>query len=169
MARSREIKSTLPKAWRKLVEEKDGLLIDLIADQAATLCGYKPDFETVASFLNASISLAEQPSLTKPRYVEPSVAVVKSVQSRGSEPEYVRSYREMLGNPDSLPSRMKKLIDETGVLSWAELKKACVQRLGCKKETSGSIGASLRVLELGGFVRTHGRGESKRIESSKSR
>jgi uncharacterized protein YjeT (DUF2065 family) len=168
VAQTRLVYAALPKAWRKLVEEKDDLLIDLIADQVATLCGYKPDFETVASFLKESLTFTEPPSSPRPRPIEPSGAAAPPASSSGSEPEYIRTYREMLKSPDSLPARMKKYIDEVGSLSWADLRKACVQRLGCKTETSGSIGASLRVLELDGHVRTTGRGESKRISSTRS-
>jgi hypothetical protein len=98
---------------------------------------------------------------------EPIVPPPTTLPPSGSEPAYIRSYREMLRSPDSLPSRMKKYIDEVGSLSWADLKKACVQRLGCKTETSGSIGASLRVLELEGHVRTSGRSETRRIISTR--
>jgi len=165
VARTRLIKAALPKAWRKLVEDKDDILIDLIADQVASLCGYKPELDAVARFLEESIVFTEQPSSPGPRTAEQSGSTATTVTSPGPEPKYVRSYREMLKNPDSLPSRMRKYIEEVGSLTWADLKKACVQRLGCKTETSGSIGASLRVLELDGHVRITGRGESKRIFS----
>jgi len=172
VAQTRLIQAALPKAWQKLVEEKDDLLIDLSADQAAALCGYKPDFETVAHFLQASLTFTEQPSSARPRPVEPSGSVATPVptpvSASGVEPEDIRIYRGMLQSPDSLPARIKKYIDEVGSLSWADLKTACVQRLGCKTETSGSIGASLRVLELDGHVRTAGRGENKRISSIRS-
>jgi hypothetical protein len=165
VARTRLIKTSLPKAWRKLVEEKDEILIDLIADQVASLCGYKPDFEAVARFLEEGLSLTQQPTHPVPPPYTPPAPTPTPVPPAGSEPEYIKTYREMLNNPASLPSRMKKYIDEVGSLSWAELKKACVQRLGCKTETSGSIGASLRVLELDGHVRTTGRSDTKRIFS----
>jgi len=120
---------------------KDIILTPEMADQAATICGGEPgsDLET--------------------RSVEPSGS---------DEPDYIRNYREMLKNPDSLPSRMRRYIDEVGSLSGDDLMKACVQRFGCKSETSGSIGASLKVLELDGYVRTTGRAESKRIFSTRS-
>lgn len=167
VAQNRLINAALPKAWRKLVEEKDDILIDLIADQAATLCGYKPDSDTVTRFLKGSIAFIEKPAQPTPRPTEPSRSTAPPVRPPGPEPEYVRTYREMLKSPDSLPSRMKKFIDEAGSISWADLRKACVRRLGCKSETLGSIGASLRVLELDGHVWTTGRSEGKRIFSSR--
>ncbi len=97
----------------------------------------------------------------------PVISAPASISQAGSKPGYIRSYREMLKSPDSLPSRMKKYIDDVGSLSWPELKKACVQRLGCKTETSGSIGASLHVLELEGHVRTTGRSENRMIISTR--
>lgn len=50
-ARIREIERVLPVAWQKLIEEHDGLLLDLIAEKVEELCGYKPDPDRVASFL----------------------------------------------------------------------------------------------------------------------
>lgn len=50
-SRERLIQTTLPNAWRKLIEEADGLLIDLIADKVESLCGYKPDNPLVEQFL----------------------------------------------------------------------------------------------------------------------
>ena len=59
-------------------------------------------------------------------------------------------------------------IDEKGSLSWADLKEACVEHFGCKSETSGSIGASLRVMEEDGLVNVIGRGNDKKIVSCQS-
>lgn len=51
VAKDRQITLTLPMAWAKLTEEPDDLLIELVADKVESLCGYKPDPDTVASFL----------------------------------------------------------------------------------------------------------------------
>jgi predicted type IV restriction endonuclease len=51
----------LPKAWSKLVEEKDTLLVDLLAEKVSEQYGYKPDRDTVISFL---IQLRHQSALT---------------------------------------------------------------------------------------------------------
>lgn len=51
IARDRLIISTLPIAWAKLTQEPDDLLVELLADRVESLCGYKPDLDTVASFL----------------------------------------------------------------------------------------------------------------------
>ena len=48
--RDRKIKETLPKAWKKLIEEHDETLIDLIAETTEEMCGYKPSNLQVASF-----------------------------------------------------------------------------------------------------------------------
>ena len=52
LAREREISETLPTAWRRLVEEQDDLLIELVATKVEEICGYKPDSETVARFFD---------------------------------------------------------------------------------------------------------------------
>jgi len=49
----RIIKSTLSKAFFNLINEEDDLLIDLITDKVESLCGYKPDPDTVSDFLES--------------------------------------------------------------------------------------------------------------------
>ena len=48
----REIKENIPLAWRRIIQEKDSILIDLISEKVADLCGYKPDPDMVSSFLD---------------------------------------------------------------------------------------------------------------------
>lgn len=57
VSRERQMKSTLPEAWTKLVAEEDDLLLELIADRVESLCGFKPDPDTVAKFLKENVGL----------------------------------------------------------------------------------------------------------------
>lgn len=84
VSRDRQMKSTLPKAWAKLVEEEDELLLELVADRVESLCGYKPDLDSVAGFLKDNISLrtASTPSTTPRLPLTPST----SVQPVGGRP-----------------------------------------------------------------------------------
>lgn len=73
-SRSRQMLATLPEAWSKLVAEEDEFLLELLADKVESLCGFKPDVDTVARFLRESVALrgaaALQPVLsTLPRSV----------------------------------------------------------------------------------------------------
>ncbi len=72
VSRSRQMLSTLPEAWSKLVAEEDDLLLELLADKVESLCGFKPDVDTVARFLRENVGLrgnhqaASQVSRTPP-------------------------------------------------------------------------------------------------------
>ena len=57
VSRSRQMLSTLPEAWAKLVAEEDELLLELLADKVESLCGFKPDVDTVARFLRDNVGL----------------------------------------------------------------------------------------------------------------
>ena len=74
VSRSRQMLSTLPEAWSKLVAEEDELLLDLLADKVESLCGFKPDVDTVARFLRENVSLrgSHQTVALKPRTATPS-------------------------------------------------------------------------------------------------
>jgi predicted type IV restriction endonuclease len=49
--KNREIEKTFPRAWRKILETQDSILVDLLAETVADLCGYKPDLETTGRFI----------------------------------------------------------------------------------------------------------------------
>jgi predicted type IV restriction endonuclease len=52
LRKDREIEAAIPKAWLKLIEDKDELLVELIADQVESLCGYRPEPDLVTGFLS---------------------------------------------------------------------------------------------------------------------
>lgn len=49
--KERVTEETLPKAWSQLCGEPDGLLVDLLAEEVASLCGHKPSEDQIAQFL----------------------------------------------------------------------------------------------------------------------
>mgnify|MGYP000694538242 CR=1 FL=1 len=57
VSRSRQMVSTLPEAWSKLVADEDELLLELLGDKVESLCGFKPDVDTVARFLRENVGL----------------------------------------------------------------------------------------------------------------
>ena len=68
VSRDRQMKATLPKAWAKLIEEEDELLLELVADRVESLCGFKPDPDMVARFFRDDISSQPLgPSIQSPR------------------------------------------------------------------------------------------------------
>ena len=143
-------KAYLKKHMDLSLSDSEKRSLPAAAEQGATLDGDKPDSDS------------------GPRPLKPSRPMEPLVPSQRVEADYIRTFRGELKSPDSLISRMKRYIDEVGSLSVGDLKKACVQQFGCKSETSGSITASLRVLELDGYVSTIGRAKSKRIFSTRS-
>ena len=50
-SKKKDISSTLPLAWKKLLEENDDLLVELVAEKVESLCGYQPDPDTIGVFL----------------------------------------------------------------------------------------------------------------------
>lgn len=84
VSRDRQMKATLPKAWTRLLEEEDELLIELVADRVENLCGYKPDPDTVARFLKENVAL-------------------KSVSAATSQP----TPRAQTGTPVAIPSAVR--------------------------------------------------------------
>jgi predicted type IV restriction endonuclease len=48
-------RDALPEAWTQLLAEPDELLVDIVAERAASLCGYRPQPDLVAEFLASNI------------------------------------------------------------------------------------------------------------------
>ncbi|MEM2112281.1 MAG: hypothetical protein QXX08_10480 [Candidatus Bathyarchaeia archaeon] len=74
VSRQRQIETALPQAWQELIKEQDETLVELIADKVETLCGFKPDPDTVRKFLNSLQEFTPQkvPIVDKPPKVNSS-------------------------------------------------------------------------------------------------
>ncbi len=57
---AREVKTNIPIAWKKIIEEQDSILIDLISEKVADLCGYKPAPDLVSAFLSEQLTTSTQ-------------------------------------------------------------------------------------------------------------
>lgn len=80
-ARRKEIARSLPAAWNRLIEEGDDILIELLAGVAEDICGYKPDADSVLSFLNDGISVKEPvpvESIPSPKVKPPDTSIEES-------------------------------------------------------------------------------------------
>ncbi|CAN5571590.1 hypothetical protein BH23BAC4_BH23BAC4_07570 [soil metagenome] len=76
VSRERQIKDALPTAWRKLIEEQDELLLELLSDRVESICGFRPEPDTVAAFVTESVALLpvqnpSSPPPTTPRPPQP--------------------------------------------------------------------------------------------------
>ena len=78
VSKQREIKDTLPIAWRKLIDEKEELLLELLADKVESLCGYKPEFELVENFLEKDV-YKRQKYLYKPFFLHAKFQVLSLI------------------------------------------------------------------------------------------
>ena len=98
-------------------------------------------------------------------HISPSNKLISPVSSSSKEKPYIERYRKMLENPNSLPSKIRQYIDNEGEVTYKVLKRTCVNQFGCKSEKSGSIGASIFVLNLNRYIKIDGRGDGKRLIS----
>ena len=91
----RLIEENLPEAWNKLVEEKDEILLDLVAEKVKSLCEYKPTGAQVWDFLESlkRMGVPEVPSPPTPQ--EPSRSGTKKEREVKKGPqgnEQVKDY-----------------------------------------------------------------------------
>ena len=78
-----------------------------------------------------------------------------------NEPYYIGSFRKMLNNPNTIPSRMRKCILREQNIAWIDLKNILIRKYSYRD--SGSFSASLRVLLIDGYVKINGNGNNKMI------
>lgn len=78
VAKGRQIQSALPTAWEKLVADEDELLLEVVADRVESICGFKPDPDTVAAFLKGMAppvaARPSQPPTSKREFAPPAAA-----------------------------------------------------------------------------------------------
>jgi len=128
VAQDREIRAALPEAWRKLVEEEDDLLIELVADRVESLCGYKPEPDLVAGFLaeqvvqrapvsRGDVSQPASPTPAGPIRTEPAAPIVgfgftidgRDVPCRNGRDVLVSVFEELTKRDASFPDRFAAL------------------------------------------------------------
>lgn len=98
VARHREIASNMPRAWDAILEEQDSLLLELLAEKVEDLCGYKPDLEVCAEFIQRCREGAGAPPARAP-VKEPLLGTQRftTPDPRIRELEPVRGFQFRLG------------------------------------------------------------------------
>jgi len=86
VSRRRKINATLPNAWNRLIEEKDEILLELLAEKVEVLCGYKPELDVCSQYID-SISSVPAPKPT----VKPSGRTLAELPPRVSERPPIKS------------------------------------------------------------------------------
>ncbi|OAN59504.1 hypothetical protein [Magnetospirillum moscoviense] len=93
VARERQIVSTLPSAWDRLVEDEDEMLLEIVADKVENLCGFKPDPDAVARFLKSRTKSGPAIDTSRPQAPHPKCSLpavqfsVASAQAPASRPD----------------------------------------------------------------------------------
>lgn len=157
------VKETLPKAWNKLIEEPDDLLVDLISDTTEKLCGFKAESEQVLEFLarhKDRLAIGEElkPMVSAPAWPAPArrtkphlVYTGKTVTSfvfRGSRHE-VRSWKDLLLQVCSILRAARP----------SEFEQVCLSLRGRKRpyfsRNPGDLRVSARLQNTSIFVETN--------------
>lgn len=89
VTKGRQIQAALPEAWKKLVEEADELLLELVADKVESICGYKPEPDTVAAFLAGGVARTPVLPRTAPIPTPPQRPTVPGRQAVPAAPQSV--------------------------------------------------------------------------------
>jgi len=114
--------------------------------------------------------ITENQLLTYKKYIDDNATrainafLVNPMNVSTKEPAYVRSYREMLNKPNTIPSRMFNYIEGCRETTWADVKSILTDKYGYRD--SGSYSASLRVLLIDGHINIRGKGDNKIITLS---
>lgn len=93
-------------------------------------------------------------------------AIHTAFKHGGVEPEYVRTYRSMLNNANSMPSTMHRIVEERKHLKWYELVEQLTKHGYVGR--GGSLTASLKVLEIDGYLQVDGTGDGKSLSYARA-
>jgi len=131
IARDRDIKNTLPQAWMKLIDDEDDLLLELIADRTESLCGYKPDLDSVSDFLKSKNFYQK---LTQLHNSHQKIET-KGMEERIELPKFPTRDKLTLQQLDKMaiggikPSKIEINGQEKDVKDWTDLSVSFVQYL----------------------------------------
>jgi hypothetical protein len=91
-SQERTAADNLYPAWKKLVEEGDDLLIELLIEKTQTLCGYGPTPEQATKFLTSLFAVAQQPKTqtkvpqsSAPAQTNPPINATVSDENKGGK------------------------------------------------------------------------------------
>ena len=99
--RERKVSQALPEAWRRLINEPDGFLVELLAETVERLCGHKPESERVTKFLKTEALQPPTPLATMPPIkLAPQKGAfahkkIRSFEFRGEE-RSIKSFKGLL-------------------------------------------------------------------------
>ncbi len=65
-AKEREAERSIPEAWRNIIDEPDELLMELLAEKAENICGFRPSAEQIENFIVETL-VQQKPVLPTPR------------------------------------------------------------------------------------------------------
>lgn len=71
VSRTRQMLAALPEAWARLIADEDAFLLELVADKVENLCGFRPDLDTVATFLRENGLQRARPLPVNQRHLPP--------------------------------------------------------------------------------------------------
>lgn len=85
--------------------------------------------------------------------------------SKGGEPDYIKSYRNMLKSSETWPSRMLAIVKHKKRITRKNLRDTIAERFDYStNDTNGSFHASLRLLLVDGYINIEGTGDDKIIK-----
>ena len=113
VSRQRQVATRLPEAWKKLIEEADEFLLDVVAEKVESLCGYRPTDDQVLNYLKNLESKTE--SEKKEAYPLP-VSPVKTTSRRRSGKQQAAQTRLVVTMPNGEVIEHPKAID-----TWIEV------------------------------------------------
>lgn len=106
VSKEREINTSIPVAWEKLIDDKDEFLIEAISEKVESICGFQPNQDQILAYLK---------TLTNPtiKHTIQSVAPTQPSSKKIKEPINERTGRSKLkvSFPDGKVIHQKKVAD----------------------------------------------------------
>lgn len=118
-AARREAARSVPQAWAELVAEQDELLVELVADKAEVLCGYRPSMQEVIAFLSrvGSTTLPQAAPIPREGLQRPVVTEENRPQQRSDATVSGGLEYQIFGQQRRAPNANRLLVDVLSVLA----------------------------------------------------
>lgn len=83
------VEQSLPEAWGRLVEERDEILIDLLANSVEIVCGFKPNNKMIIGFLDEKINIVNEKDFQKSINRPVNIITVKPINQQIGQEQIV--------------------------------------------------------------------------------
>jgi len=124
VTRDRDIQATLPKAWIALLQDKDSLVLELLADKVEDLCGYKPNVAICETFLKEQAK-----DVNLERNLETMPTILRQKKLKNDSKTNIQGDANQSENTERQTVDLQHSENSESLLDYRDIYNKCIQKI----------------------------------------